>query len=153
MYHQIACGVYLKSDTSLSLEEIQNALLALAQGDENTIICMEMLLHALQVAPRGQGRVSKQEQHDLNHITPSSSDTDDLHFRVMVLCYGKLSNDYKSCLQYLSAFLHEKSIRGQAWREKHQQYLSTECLGSRRMQRPEEAPPEEHLQLQDHTDA
>jgi hypothetical protein len=35
---------YLKSETSLSLEEIQNALLALAQGDENSIICMEMIL-------------------------------------------------------------------------------------------------------------
>lgn len=51
---------YLKSETSLSVEEIQNPLLALAQGDENAIICMEMLLHALQVAPQDQGRVSKQ---------------------------------------------------------------------------------------------
>jgi Leucine-rich repeat (LRR) protein len=108
---------------SSSLDEVERLIQnALPEGDENAIICMEMLLRALQVAPRGQGRVSKQELHGLKLITSPSSNSsdlktassdesaDDLHFRVMVLCYSKLSYDYKSCLQYLTAFLNEKSI-------------------------------------------
>ncbi|RLN28205.1 hypothetical protein C2845_PM05G18060 [Panicum miliaceum] len=94
-------------------EAIQTAL---AKGqhemdqDSSTTCCMEMLLRALHVSPpQGQGRVSKEELDNLRAASEPDSGTD-LPKQVMVLCYSKLSRDYKSCLQYLTAFLEEKSI-------------------------------------------
>ncbi|PUZ67109.1 hypothetical protein GQ55_3G406000 [Panicum hallii var. hallii] len=102
----------LPEDFKSATEAIQTAL---AEGqhemdqDSSTICSMEMLLRALHVSPQGQGRVNKEELDNLRAASESDSGTD-LPKQVMVLCYSKLSRDYKSCLQYLTAFLEEKSI-------------------------------------------
>jgi len=58
--------------------------------------------------------VSKEEVKNLVVAASSSSSGAgadlDLPKQVMLLCYSKLSRDYKSCLQYLTAFHEEKSI-------------------------------------------
>jgi hypothetical protein len=111
----------LRSDDTL-IKDLQQAAVALRHGGEgdNATICMamEMLLSALHVSPQGQGRVSKEEVKNLVVAAASSGGSIgvstgadlDLPKQVMLLCYSKLSRDYKSCLQYLTAFHEEKSI-------------------------------------------
>ncbi|CAD6266346.1 unnamed protein product [Miscanthus lutarioriparius] len=103
----------LRSDKTL-IKDLQ--AVALRHGGDNATICMvmEMLLRALHVSPQGKGRVSKEEVKNLVVAASSSSSGAgadlDLPKQVMLLCYSKLSRDYKSCLQYLTAFHEEKSI-------------------------------------------
>ncbi|XP_062192977.1 disease resistance protein PIK6-NP-like [Phragmites australis] len=65
---------------------------------------MKMLLRALYAYPYG----TKDElQKLLKKLTHRSAN---VKWEVMVFCYGKLSTHYKSCLQYLTAFLQEIRI-------------------------------------------
>uniref|UniRef100_A0A0E0M5M4 Uncharacterized protein n=1 Tax=Oryza punctata TaxID=4537 RepID=A0A0E0M5M4_ORYPU len=66
---------------------------------------MKMLLRALYAYPYG----TKHELEKLKNKLDARP-VSDLHKEVMIFCYSKLSTHYKSCLQYLTAFLQETSI-------------------------------------------
>ncbi|KAL5225647.1 hypothetical protein ABZP36_012286 [Zizania latifolia] len=70
---------------------------------ENVKKIMKMLLCALYAYPYG----TEQELTKLKEKVVTAADVDK---EVMVYCYSKLSTHYKSCLQYLTAFLQETSI-------------------------------------------
>ncbi|OEL27496.1 hypothetical protein BAE44_0011485 [Dichanthelium oligosanthes] len=105
-----ANAITLLQKKGLNTEALIKIQAALPKGDKmdqlNSTICMELLLRALYLSAQGQGRVNKDELDNLS----ASCDSPDLPKQMMVLCYSKLSRDYKSCLQYLTAFLEEKSI-------------------------------------------
>ncbi|XP_062187725.1 disease resistance protein PIK6-NP-like [Phragmites australis] len=65
---------------------------------------MKMLLRALYAYPHGTKEELESLEDKLNRRAA------DVPNEVMVFCYSKLSTHYKSCLQYLTAFLDEASI-------------------------------------------